>query len=108
VPDGGVELSVRDNGRGIPAEHRERVFGVSRVWRALALPAADRRGGPVRALKVLLIAGDGEQAMQRLVRSRPGPPQLVLLDLKMPRMDGLGCCAASAPTRASSGCRWWC
>jgi two-component system sensor kinase FixL len=27
-PDGGVELSARDNGRGVPAEHRERVFGV--------------------------------------------------------------------------------
>ena len=38
------------------------------------------------------VAGDGEQAMERLARSRfepGGPPQLVLLDLKMPRMDGL-------------------
>jgi two-component system, LuxR family, sensor kinase FixL len=26
--DGSLELSVRDNGRGIPVEHRERVFGV--------------------------------------------------------------------------------
>jgi two-component system, LuxR family, sensor kinase FixL len=26
--DGALELSVRDNGRGIPVEHRERVFGV--------------------------------------------------------------------------------
>ena len=38
------------------------------------------------------VAGDGEQAIQRLARSRfepGGRPQLVLLDLKMPRMDGL-------------------
>ena len=38
------------------------------------------------------VAGDGEQAMQRLARARfepGGPPQLVLLDLKMPRMGGL-------------------
>lgn len=38
------------------------------------------------------VAGDGEQAVERLARSRfspGGPPQLVLLDLKMPRMDGL-------------------
>jgi two-component system, response regulator len=38
------------------------------------------------------VAGDGEQAVERLARSRFGPggrPQLVLLDLKMPRMDGL-------------------
>ena len=27
-PDGAVELSVRDNGKGTPPEHRERVFGV--------------------------------------------------------------------------------
>jgi two-component system, response regulator len=38
------------------------------------------------------VAGDGEQATERLARARyapGGPPQLVLLDLKMPRMDGL-------------------
>jgi CheY-like chemotaxis protein len=38
------------------------------------------------------VAGDGEQAMERLARSRfegGGPPQLVLLDLKVPRMAGL-------------------
>jgi PAS domain S-box-containing protein len=27
-PDGSLELSVRDNGKGVPSEHRERVFGV--------------------------------------------------------------------------------
>jgi CheY-like chemotaxis protein len=38
------------------------------------------------------VAGDGERALDRLARARfepGGPPQLVLLDLKMPRMDGL-------------------
>ena len=38
------------------------------------------------------VEGDGQQAVERLARSRfeaGGRPQLVLLDLKMPRMDGL-------------------
>ena len=40
----------------------------------------------------LEVAGDGEQALRRLAQARFEPgglPQLVLLDLKMPRMDGL-------------------
>ena len=54
------------------------------VRRALADLAGTRVG--------LEVAGDGEQALERLARARfdpGGPPQLVLLDLKMPRMDGL-------------------
>ena len=54
------------------------------VRRALA----DLTGAAV----IVEVAGDGEQAMEWLARSRfetGGPPQLVLLDLKMPRMDGL-------------------
>jgi two-component system response regulator len=38
------------------------------------------------------VAANGEEAMERLARSRfdpGGPPRLVLVDLKMPRMDGL-------------------
>jgi CheY-like chemotaxis protein len=38
------------------------------------------------------VVGDGEQAVEHLARARfapGGPPDLVLLDLKMPRMDGL-------------------
>jgi two-component system, response regulator len=38
------------------------------------------------------VAPDGERAVERLARARfepGGRPQLVLLDLKMPRMDGL-------------------
>jgi two-component system, response regulator len=48
--------------------------------------------GLAGARVVLEVAADGEQALQRLTRARHapgGPPQLVLLDLKMPRMDGL-------------------
>ena len=46
----------------------------------------------VDATVTVEVAGDGEQALERLARARfepGGPPQLVLLDLKMPRMDGL-------------------
>ena len=87
--------------------------------------------GPLRALRVLLVeddedhaflirrafadmadavvtvevAGNGEQALERLARARfarGGPPQLVLLDLKMPRMDGL---AVLARIRADEATR---
>jgi CheY-like chemotaxis protein len=57
------------------------------------------------------VAADGEQALERLARARfeaGGLPQLVLLDLKMPRMGASRCSATSAPTRSPGTCRWWC
>jgi two-component system, response regulator len=44
------------------------------------------------AVVAVEVAADGEQALERLARARfdaGGLPQLVLLDLKMPRMGGL-------------------
>ena len=62
-------------------DHADHVFLVRRAL-----------GGLPGVAVTLEVAGDGEQATQRLAQARfdpAGPPQLVLLDLKMPRMDGL-------------------
>jgi signal transduction histidine kinase len=58
VPDGGVELSVRDNGRGIPREHRERVFG---VFERLEGPSSSAGTGMGLAIcrKIVEVLGGG-------------------------------------------------
>ena len=57
-PDGGVELSVRDNGQGIPAEHRERVFG---VFERLEGPSTSHGTGMGLAIcrKIVEVLGGG-------------------------------------------------
>jgi CheY-like chemotaxis protein len=55
------------------------------------------------------VAGDGQQAVERLARSRfeaGGRPQLILLDLKIPRMDGLEKLRHIRADEAARGCRW--
>ena len=58
VADGGVELSVRDNGRGIPLEHRERVFG---VFERLEGPSSSAGTGMGLAIcrKIVEVLGGG-------------------------------------------------
>jgi len=35
-------------------------------------------------------------------------PDIILLDLNLPKKDGRECCRRSRPTRGSCGSRWWC
>jgi PAS domain S-box-containing protein len=57
-PDGSLELSVRDNGKGIPVEHRERVFG---VFERLEGPSSSAGTGMGLAIcrKIVKLLGGG-------------------------------------------------
>ena len=57
---------------------------------------------------------DGEEALDYLFctgryagRDRTQPPRLVLLDIKMPKVDGIEVLRRSQGLRAEARCRWW-
>jgi hypothetical protein len=57
------------------------------------------------------VAGDGEQAMERLARARFDPPDRPSSSCSTSRCRGWAawrCWDASAPARPPSGSRWWC
>ena len=86
-------LLVEDNDDDV--ELTLRAFQSARVFN----PVLRARDG-VEALDLLF--GRGEHAAQ-------GPlplPEVVLLDINLPRLGGLEVLAPSAPTNAPSTCRW--
>ena len=50
-----------------------------------------------------LAAGDGEEAM-KAIRAHPGPIDLVLTDMVMPRLSGLELCDYAAAERPGTKC----
>lgn len=63
-------------------------------------------------LNQVIVAHDGAEALDYLFgtgvyagRDINDTPAITLLDLKLPKIDGLGCCAGSGPMNGLEGCR---
>ena len=68
----------------------------------LALRALERHGVANR----IVVARDGAEAVECLFGSRYASlPEVVLLDLKLPRISGLGYCAEFGRARSPNFCR---
>ena len=69
----------------------------------------------IRALKKsniandVRVARDGAEAIELLFGEKPIKPQVILLDLKLPKVEGPGGSAEDSRDARDDGCcRWWC
>jgi CheY-like chemotaxis protein len=112
-PGEGERIQGRPAARGACARSTyERLAEVSTARTESAHPVADDNADAASSMGMMLemlghearIAHDGEEA---LAAGREFLPQLVMLDLGMPRLDGYECCRRCAKSLGVPQSRWW-